>query len=75
MVGRLVESPKELGVAEGEVCLCRLSWNREVAKRGDTLDLTAEVAGAADGTEVKIEIWEYDDGSHDLIMYSTMRDS
>ena len=67
-VGRLIESPGELGAGEVEVTVTNLSWNQEVARRGDTLDLTADVTGIPDGTSANIQIWEYDDdGSHDLI--------
>lgn len=45
-----------------------LKWDKEEARRGDILKLTADVKGAFDGTEAIIEIWEYDsDSAHDLI--------
>jgi hypothetical protein len=43
-------------------------WDKNEARRGDILKLTADVKGAQDGTEGEIEIWEHDsDGAHDFI--------
>jgi protocatechuate 3,4-dioxygenase beta subunit len=43
-------------------------WDKEEARRGDVLLLSADVKGARDGTEAQIEIWEHDaDGNHDFI--------
>jgi uncharacterized surface anchored protein len=43
-------------------------WDKEEARRGDTLVLSADVKGARDGTEATIEILEHDaDGNHDSI--------
>ncbi len=43
-------------------------WDKEEARRGDILKLTADVEGAPDGIEVMIYIYEHDqDGAHDFI--------
>lgn len=48
--------------------ITNLKWDKEEARRGDILKLTADVKGAQDGSEAEIEIWEHDaDGVHDLI--------
>ena len=45
-----------------------LKWDKEEAGRGDTLKLTADIKGLADGNEAEIQIWEHDaDEAHDLI--------
>jgi hypothetical protein len=45
-----------------------LEWDKEEARRGDILKMTAEIKSVPDGTEAEIEIWEFDtDGAHDLI--------
>ncbi|OGU72995.1 MAG: hypothetical protein A2V93_00760 [Ignavibacteria bacterium RBG_16_34_14] len=45
-----------------------LKWDKQEARRGDTLKLTADIKGLADGNEAEIQIWEHDsDGAHDLI--------
>jgi hypothetical protein len=48
--------------------ITNLKWSQKEARRGDILKLTADIKGAPEGTEAKIEIWEHDnDGSHDFI--------
>ncbi len=48
--------------------ITNLQWNQQEARRGDILELTADVEGAPDGTEVIIEIYEHDDDeAHDFI--------
>ncbi|MFH1197540.1 MAG: hypothetical protein V1720_17710 [bacterium] len=43
-------------------------WDKEEARRGDVLKLTAYVEKAEDGMEGEIQIYEHDaDGAHDLI--------
>ncbi len=45
-----------------------LSWGQEEARRGDVLELTADVRNAADEAEAQIKIYEYDqDSVHDRI--------
>lgn len=45
-----------------------VKWDKNEARRGDVLKLTADVKGVADGTDGEIQIWEYDaDGVHDPI--------
>ncbi|MBS4036126.1 MAG: hypothetical protein KGZ85_16810 [Ignavibacterium sp.] len=45
-----------------------LKWDKQEAKRGDILNLTADIKGLADGNEAEIQIWEHDnDEAHDLI--------
>lgn len=44
-------------------------WDKDEAKRGDILKLTADIKGAYDGAEALIEIYEHDeDGAHDLVV-------
>jgi len=46
-----------------------MKWSAAEARRGDILTLTAAVAGVADGTEVTVVIYEYDDDNvHDKIV-------
>ena len=48
--------------------ITNVKWDKSEAKRGDVLKLSADIQGAADGTEAEIQIWEYDtDEAHDLI--------
>lgn len=48
--------------------ITNLQWSQQEARRGDILQLTADVEGAPDGTEATIEIYEHDeDGAHDFI--------
>jgi len=48
--------------------IMNLQWSQQEARRGDILTLSAEIAGAPDGAESEIQIWEHDeDGAHDLI--------
>ncbi len=45
-----------------------LKWDKQEARRGDILKLTADIKGLADGNEAEIQIWEHDsDEAHDLI--------
>ncbi len=45
-----------------------LKWDKQEAKRGDILKLTAEIKSLADGNEAEIQIWEHDsDLAHDLV--------
>jgi len=45
-----------------------LKWDKQEAKRGDILKLTADIKGLADGNEAEIQIWEHDsDLAHDLV--------
>lgn len=48
--------------------ITNLQWDKDEAKRGDILTITADVKGAYDGAEANIEIYEHDsDGAHDLV--------
>jgi len=50
------------------VKISNLKWDKNEARRGDTLKLTADIKGAYDGAEAMIEIYEHDnDGAHDLV--------
>lgn len=43
-------------------------WDKQEARRGDILKLTADIKGLADGNEAEIQIWEHDsDLAHDLV--------
>lgn len=45
-----------------------LKWDKQEARRGDILKLTADVKGLADGNEAEVQIWEHDaDLAHDLV--------
>jgi hypothetical protein len=45
-----------------------LKWDKQEARRGDILKLTADIKGLADGNEAEIQIWEHDaDQAHDLV--------
>lgn len=56
------------GKVQEQIKISNAKWDKQEARRGDTLKLTADVKGIPDGTEVQIEILEYDaDGAHDLI--------
>jgi hypothetical protein len=45
-----------------------LKWDKNEARRGDILKLTADVNNVYEGAEAEIQIWEHDaDGAHDLI--------
>lgn len=45
-----------------------VKWDKEEARRGDILKLSADVEGVPDGMEAEITIWEHDaDGAHDLV--------
>jgi hypothetical protein len=51
-----------------EITVSNARWDKEEARRGDVLLLSADVKGARDGTEATIEILEHDaDGNHDSI--------
>lgn len=48
--------------------ITNVKWDKNEAKRGDILKLTADVRGVYDGAETKIEIYEHDDdGAHDPV--------
>jgi hypothetical protein len=48
--------------------ITNVKWDKNEARRGDVLKLSAGIEGVADGTESEIQIWEHDsDGAHDLI--------
>lgn len=48
--------------------ITNLKWDKTEAKRGDILEITADIKGAYDGAEAIIEIYELDDeGAHDLV--------
>ena len=50
------------------VTITNAQWSAQEARRGDVLELTADVEGASDGTEAAIEIYEHDeDEAHDFI--------
>ncbi len=50
------------------VKITNVKWDKDEAKRGDILKLTADVKGCYDGAEAKVEIYEHDDdGAHDLV--------
>jgi len=45
-----------------------MKWDKQEARRGDTLKLTVDIEGVRDKAEVKIIIYEHDqDGNHDKI--------
>ena len=51
------------------IAASNLKWSAAEARRGDILTLTADLAGARDGLDAKIIIYEYDnDGAHDRIV-------
>lgn len=51
------------------VKITNVKWDKDEAKRGDILKLTADVKGCYDGAETKVEIYEHDDdGAHDLVV-------
>lgn len=51
-----------------EALIKSMKWSAAEARRGDTLTLSAELEGVADGKDVLIIIYEYDaDGCHDRI--------
>lgn len=44
-------------------------WDKSEVKRGDILNLTADVKGCYDGAEATIEIYEHDDdGAHEMVV-------
>ena len=50
------------------VTITNAQWSAQEARRGDVLELTADVEGVPDGTEAVIEIYEHDeDEAHDFI--------
>ena len=50
------------------VTITNAQWSAQEARRGDILELTADVEGAIDGIEATIEIYEHDeDEAHDFI--------
>ena len=65
-----VEFTGEAGtVASGiPIQITNVQWDKEEARQGDLITLTADVEGASDGTQGEIEIYEHDvDGIHDSI--------
>ncbi|MEO8232687.1 MAG: hypothetical protein ABI638_10410 [Ignavibacteriota bacterium] len=51
-----------------QIKITNLKWDKNEAKRGDILKLTADVKGVYEGAEATIEIYEHDsDGAHDLV--------
>jgi hypothetical protein len=59
------------------VTIENVQWDRKEARRGDVLELTADIKGLRDGESVPITIYEHDDdGAHDLItkLSGTVRD-
>jgi hypothetical protein len=45
-----------------------LKWDKQEARRGDILKLSADIKSLADGNEAEIQIWEHDsDLAHDLV--------
>lgn len=45
-----------------------LKWDKQEARRGDILKLSADIKGLADGNVAEIQIWEHDaDDAHDLV--------
>jgi hypothetical protein len=50
------------------VTITNAQWSAQESRRGEILELTADVEGATDGTEAVIEIYEHDqDEAHDFI--------
>lgn len=50
------------------VKISNLKWDKNEARRGDVLKISADIKGLADGNEIEIQIWEHDaDGVHDFI--------
>ena len=50
------------------IIITNLQWSQQEARRGDILQLTADVEGAYDGADATIKIYEHDaDGAHDPI--------
>jgi len=50
------------------VQITNMKWDKNEARRGDILKLTADVKGVPDGVEAMVEIWEHDaDGAHDFV--------
>lgn len=48
--------------------ITNLAWDRDEARSGDVVKLTADIEGAPQEAEAEIEIWEYDsDEAHDFI--------
>ncbi|MDX1739981.1 MAG: hypothetical protein R3178_01760 [Rhodothermales bacterium] len=48
--------------------ITNVKWDKQEARRGDTLQLTADVDEVADGTDAEVTIFEHDaDGAHDLV--------
>ncbi|MFH1700114.1 MAG: hypothetical protein ABIE07_05965 [Candidatus Zixiibacteriota bacterium] len=55
-------------LARPRIVVSNMRWSAEVARRGDTLKLSADVSGCRENDEAKITIYEYDsDGVHDRI--------
>lgn len=48
--------------------ITNVKWDKQEARRGDVLKLSADIKGVPDGSEAQITILEHDeDGAHDLI--------
>jgi hypothetical protein len=55
-------------ISELPITITNAQWDKEEARQGDIVTLTADVEGALDGTSGELEIFEHDvDGIHDLI--------
>lgn len=62
------EKPATTVVETPPIEVSNAQWDKDVARRGELLKLTADVKNADDGTPGKMEIWEHDaDGNHDFI--------
>jgi len=49
--------------------ISNMKWDKQEARRGDVLKLSADIGGVRDETEVSVIIYEYDqDGNHDKIV-------
>jgi hypothetical protein len=52
-----------------KIKVSNMKWDKQEARRGDVLKLTADIDGVGDGSEVKVIIFEYDqDENHDKIV-------
>ncbi len=61
------EESNRIPVFQGPL-ITNMQWSEQEARRGDVLKLTADVEKVANGTEVLVTIYEYDeDGAHDKI--------
>ena len=63
-----LEKKSNLLIVLPPIEITNVQWDKDEARRGDILKLSADIEGAADGTEGIIEIWEHDeDEAHDFI--------